>query len=250
MMRLAAARRVNAVPLKYQNLNLTERMINMRLLLCEDERSLSRAISTILEKNNYSVDAVFDGEEALEYAQTGNYDGIILDLMMPKLDGMSVLKTIRDRGDSTPVLILSAKSEIENKVDGLDAGANDYLTKPFEFRELLARIRAMTRSSGGQVDSTLTFGNVKLDCTNYTLSTDKGQVSLANKEFQLMQMLMRHPSHLISTEKFMERIWGYDSDTEINVVWVYISYLRKKLAGIGADIRIMAHRGTGYSLEK
>lgn len=222
----------------------------MRLLLCEDERSLSRAISTILEKNNYSVDAVFDGEEALEYAQTGNYDGIILDLMMPKLDGMSVLKTIRDRGDSTPVLILSAKSEIENKVDGLDAGANDYLTKPFEFRELLARIRVMTRSSGGQVDSTLTFGNVKLDCTNYTLSTDKGQVSLANKEFQLMQMLMRHPSHLISTEKFMERIWGYDSDTEINVVWVYISYLRKKLAGIGADIRIMAHRGTGYSLEK
>ena len=222
----------------------------MRLLLCEDERSLSRAIVTILEKSNYSVDAVYDGEEALEYAGTGNYDGIILDLMMPKLDGMSVLKTIRERGDSTPVLILSAKSEIENKVDGLDAGANDYLTKPFEVRELLARIRAMTRSSGGQVDSTLTFGNVKLDCTNYTISTENGSTSLANKEFQVMEMLMRHPSHLISTEKFMERIWGYDSETEINVVWVYISYLRKKLAGIGADIRIMAHRGTGYSLEK
>ena len=222
----------------------------MRLLLCEDERSLSRAIVTILEKSNYSVDAVYDGEEALEYAGTGNYDGIILDLMMPKLDGMSVLKTIRERGDSTPVLILSAKSEIENKVDGLDAGANDYLTKPFEVRELLARIRAMTRSSGGQVDSTLTFGNVKLDCTNYTISTENGSTSLANTEFQVMEMLMRHPSHLISTEKFMERIWGYDSETEINVVWVYISYLRKKLAGIGADIRIMAHRGTGYSLEK
>ena len=222
----------------------------MRLLLCEDERSLSKAIVTILEKSNYSVDAVYDGEEALEYAGTGNYDGIILDLMMPKLDGMSVLKTIREKGDSTPVLILSAKSEIENKVDGLDAGANDYLTKPFEVSELLARIRAMTRSSGGQVDSTLTFGNVKLDCTNYTLSTEQGSTSLANKEFQVMEMLMRHPSHLISTEKFMERIWGYDSDTEINVVWVYISYLRKKLANIGADIRIMAHRGTGYSLEK
>ncbi len=222
----------------------------MRLLLCEDERSLSRAIVTILEKSNYSVDAVYDGEEALEYASTGNYDGIILDLMMPKLDGMSVLKTIREKGDTTPVLILSAKSEIENKVDGLDAGANDYLTKPFEVRELLARIRAMTRSSAAQVDSTLSFGNVKLDCTNYTLRTDKTSTSLANKEFQIMEMLMRHPSHLISTEKFMERIWGYDSETEINVVWVYISYLRKKLANIGADIRIMAHRGTGYSLEK
>lgn len=222
----------------------------MRLLLCEDERSLSRAIVTILEKSNYSVDAVYDGEEALEYAGTGNYDGIILDLMMPKLDGMSVLKAIREKGDTTPVLILSAKSEIENKVDGLDAGANDYLTKPFEVRELLARIRAMTRSSATQVDSTLSFGNVKLDCTNFTLRTDKATTSLANKEFQIMEMLMRHPSHLISTEKFMERIWGYDSETEINVVWVYISYLRKKLANIGADIRIMAHRGTGYSLEK
>jgi DNA-binding response OmpR family regulator len=222
----------------------------MRLLLCEDERSLSKAIVTILEKSNYSVDAVYDGEEALEYASTGNYDGIILDLMMPKLDGMIVLKAIREKGDLTPVLILSAKSEIENKVDGLDAGANDYLTKPFEVRELLARIRAMTRSLGGQVDSTLSFGNVKLDCTNYTLRTESATTSLANKEFQIMEMLMRHPSHLISTEKFMERIWGYDSETEINVVWVYISYLRKKLANIGADIRIMAHRGTGYSLEK
>lgn len=222
----------------------------MRLLLCEDERSLSRAIVTILEKSNYSVDAVYDGEEALEYAGTGNYDGIILDLMMPKLDGMTVLKTIREKGDFTPVLILSAKSEIENKVDGLDAGANDYLTKPFEVRELLARIRAMTRVASEQVDSTLTFGNVKLDCTNYTLRTETASTSLANKEFQVMEMLMRHPSHLISTEKFMERIWGYDSETEINVVWVYISYLRKKLANIGADIRIMAHRGTGYSLEK
>jgi DNA-binding response OmpR family regulator len=222
----------------------------MRLLLCEDERSLSRAIVTILEKSNYSVDAVYDGEEALEYAGTGNYDGIILDLMMPKLDGMTVLKTIREKGDLTPVLILSAKSEIENKVDGLDAGANDYLTKPFEVRELLARIRAMTRVASEQVDSTLTFGNVKLDCTNYTLRTETASTSLANKEFQVMEMLMRHPSHLISTEKFMERIWGYDSETEINVVWVYISYLRKKLANIGADIRIMAHRGTGYSLEK
>ncbi len=222
----------------------------MRILVVDDEKLLVKGIKFNLENDGYTVDSCYDGEAALEMFAIGSYDLIILDLMMPKLDGMSVLKTIREKGDSTPVLILSAKSEIENKVDGLDAGANDYLTKPFEVRELLARIRAMTRSSGGQVDSTLTFGNVKLDCTNYTLSTEQGSTSLANKEFQVMEMLMRHPSHLISTEKFMERIWGYDSDTEINVVWVYISYLRKKLANIGADIRIMAHRGTGYSLEK
>ena len=220
------------------------------LLIVDDEEQIRTLIRKYAEFGGHTAEEAADGITAVKKAREKNFDAVILDLMMPKLDGMSVLKAIREKGDSTPVLILSAKSEIENKVDGLDAGANDYLTKPFEVRELLARIRAMTRSSGGQVDSTLTFGNVKLDCTNYTISTESGSTSLANKEYQVMEMLMRHPSHLISTEKFMERIWGYDSDTEINVVWVYISYLRKKLAGIGADIRIMAHRGTGYSLEK
>jgi DNA-binding response OmpR family regulator len=222
----------------------------MRILLAEDERSLSKAIVAILEKNNYSVDAVYDGEELLSYIEVGNYDAVIIDIMMPVRDGISALKELRARGHKQPVLILSAKTEVDDKVLGLDSGANDYLTKPFSVKELLARIRAMTRSGDGQVDSTLSFGNVKLDCTNYTLRTESATTSLANKEFQIMEMLMRHPSHLISTEKFMERIWGYDSETEINVVWVYISYLRKKLANIGADIRIMAHRGTGYSLEK
>ncbi len=222
----------------------------MRILLAEDERSLSRAIVALLEKNNYSVDAVYDGEEALSYIEAGNYDAVILDVMMPRRDGISTLKAIRAKGLSIPVLILSAKAEVDDKVLGLDSGANDYLTKPFSVKELLARIRAMTRKGEGQVDSTLRFGNLNLDLATYKLYSQNGEIKLANKEFQMMEMLMRNPGHLISTERFMEKIWGYDSDAEINVVWVYISYLRKKLFNIGADIEIRAHRNSGYSLEK
>ena len=221
----------------------------MRILLCEDERSLSKAIVALLEKSNYSVDAVYDGEEALSYIDAGNYDAVILDIMMPKRDGISTLREMRARGHNIPVLILSAKSEVDDKVLGLDSGANDYLTKPFSVKELLARIRAMTRNGEGQIDSTLRFGNLKLDIATYELSTGSGSLKLANKEFQMMEMLMRNPTHLISTERFMEKIWGYDSDAEINVVWVYISYLRKKLSSIGADVEIKAHRNSGYSLE-
>ena len=221
----------------------------MRLLLCEDERSLSRAIETILKRNNYSVDAVYNGKDALDYITVGNYDGIILDIMMPIMDGIEVLKAIRAQKINTPVLILSARSEIDDKVKGLDMGANDYLTKPFDARELLARIRAMTRETETQSDSSLRFGNVTLDCASYELKSPDGSYKLANKEFQMMEMLMRNPKNLISTEHFMERIWGYDSEAEINVVWVYISYLRKKLAAIGADIGIKAQRNSGYCLE-
>lgn len=221
----------------------------MRLLLAEDERSLSKAVVAILQKNNYSVDAVFDGAEALDYLATENYDGVILDIMMPKLDGISVLKAMRQNGCQTPVLILSAKSEIDDKVKGLDSGANDYLTKPFAVKELLARIRAMTRTNTEQTSSRLQIGNVTLDCATFELSTPSGSYKLANKEFQMMEMLMRHPKNLISTERFMEHIWGYDSDTELNVVWVYISYLRKKLAAIDANIHIKAQRNAGYYLE-
>ena len=221
----------------------------MRILLAEDEKSLSRAIVALLIKNNYSVDAVYDGEELLNYIGAGNYDAVILDIMMPKLDGISALREMRRRGCNIPVLILSAKSEIDDKVLGLDSGANDYLTKPFAIRELLARIRAMTRKGNGQVDSKLRFGNLTLDLATYELSSVGGSFKLANKEFQMLEMLMRNPGHLISTERFMEKIWGYDSDAEINVVWVYISYLRKKLTKIGADIEIRAHRNSGYSLE-
>lgn len=222
----------------------------MRLLLCEDERSLSRAIETILKRNNYSVDAVYNGKDALDYITVGNYDGIILDIMMPIMDGIQVLKEIRAKKINTPVLILTAKSEIDDKVKGLDSGANDYLTKPFDARELLARIRAMTRETDRQSDSKLRLGNIVLDCASYELSSPSGSYKLANKEFQMMEMLMKNPKRLISTELFMEKIWGYDTDSEISVVWVYISYLRKKLLALDADIQIRAQRNSGYSLEE
>ena len=221
----------------------------MRLLLAEDEKSLSRALVKILEHANYSVDAVYDGEEALDYLDAGNYDGVILDIMMPKTDGLTVLKKLRDAGNSIPVLLLTAKSEIDDKVKGLDLGANDYLTKPFAPPELLARIRAMTRTQTAQVDTAMHFGNVTLDQTSYELSGPSGSFRLANKEYQMMELLMANPRQLISSERFMEKIWGYDSEAEINVVWVYISYLRKKLTAIGADIAIKATRNAGYSLE-
>lgn len=223
----------------------------MRILFAEDERSLSRAVTALLEKNNYSVDPVYDGEEALAYLDAENYDAVILDIMMPKVDGLEVLRRLRRQGNGIPVLLLTAKSEVEDKVSGLDTGANDYLTKPFSTAELLARIRAMTRSqAGGQVSSRLTMGNITLDQATFELSSPHGSFRLANKEFQMMELLMRNPRQLIPTERFLERIWGYDTEVELNVVWVYISYLRKKLAALKADIQIKATRNAGYSLEK
>lgn len=222
----------------------------MRLLLAEDERSLSRAIIAILEKNNYSADAVYDGAEALEYLEAGNYDGVILDIMMPKMDGIEVLKTLRERGNPIPVLMLTARSEIDDKVLGLDSGANDYLTKPFHSKELLARIRAMTRAQTVQSGTQLRLGNITLDRATFELSSPTGCFRLANREFQVMELLMVNPKNLISTERFMEKIWGYDSEAEVNVVWVYISYLRKKLTALHANIQIKATRNAGYSLEE
>ena len=222
----------------------------MRLLLAEDEQALSKALTTILQRNNYSVDVAYDGQEALEYLEADNYDGVILDIMMPKIDGITVLKAIRKKGILIPVLLLTAKSEVDDKVLGLDAGANDYLTKPFNSRELLARIRAMTRTQTVQATSKLQIGNVTLDRATYELSTPTGSYRLANKEFQMMEMLMMNPKNLISSERFMEKIWGYDSEAEINVVWVYISYLRKKLAALHANIQIKAMRNAGYTLEE
>nr|WP_297999924.1 response regulator transcription factor [uncultured Anaerotignum sp.] len=222
----------------------------MRLLLAEDEQALSKALTTILQRNNYSVDVAYDGQEALEYLEADNYDGIILDIMMPKVDGITVLKEIRKKGILIPVLLLTAKSEVDDKVLGLDAGANDYLTKPFHSRELLARIRAMTRTQPVQANSKLQIGNVTLDRATYELSTPSGSYRLANKEFQMMEMLMMNPKNLISSERFMEKIWGYDSEAEINVVWVYISYLRKKLVALHANIQIKAMRNAGYTLEE
>ena len=221
----------------------------MRLLLAEDEKSLARAGSAILEKNNFSVDVVHDGADALDWLRAGNYDGAVLDIMMPKMDGITVLKTIRAEGNMLPVLLLTAKSEIDDKVEGLDSGANDYLTKPFAAKELLARIRAMTRTQTAQPSSTLQFGNLTLDRATFELKSPSGSFRLANKEFQMLETLMANPKTLVSTERFMEKIWGYDAEAEINVVWVYISYLRKKLAALNANVQIKATRNAGYSLE-
>lgn len=220
----------------------------MRILLAEDEKALAKAIVKIFEKNNYSADAVYDGEEALTYIESGNYDVAVLDIMMPKLDGISVLKKVRASGNRIPILMLTAKSEIEDRVLGLDSGANDYLPKPFDTRELLARIRAITRTKE-ETDTKLGFGNITLDRATFELSSPTGSFRLANKEYQMMEYFLSNPRRIISAEQFMEKIWGYDSDAEINVVWVYISYLRKKLTALGADIAIKASRNAGYSLE-
>lgn len=222
----------------------------MRLLLAEDEKELSNALVEILKHNNYTVDAVYNGEDAYNFLETQNYDGAILDIMMPKMDGITVLKKIREQGNDVPVLILTAKSDIDDRVFGLDSGADDYLSKPFAAKELLARIRSVTRRKTEAVSSVLRFGNISLNCVNFELSSPKGAVRLKNKEFQMLEMLIANPRHLISAERFLERIWGYDSETEINVVWVYISYLRKKLAALEADIQIKATRNQGYSLEE
>lgn len=222
----------------------------MRLLLAEDERSLSKAIVTILRKSNYEVDPVYDGQDAIDYLENGTYDGAILDIMMPRLDGLTVLKKLRAGGSQLPVLILTARSEIDDKFAGLDSGANDYLTKPFAVPELMARIRAMTRTQSAQNSSQLTFGNITLDQTTFELSSPSGKFRLANKEFQMLELLMSNPHHLISTEQFMEKIWGFDSEADLSVVWVYISYLRKKLTALDADVQIKASRNAGYSLEE
>ena len=221
----------------------------MKLLLAEDERELSGAVVRVLKHNNYTVDAVYDGAEALEYLTYGEYDGVILDIMMPKADGLTVLRTIRAQGNNVPVILLTAKSEVDDRVEGLDAGADDYLSKPFAMKELLARIRAMTRRKN-DVISIYTVGNLTLNPKQFTISADKGEIRLSGKEFQMMEMLVKNGNVLISTEKFMESVWGYDSEAEINGVWVYISSLRKKLQSIGANVNIKAVRGLGYRLEK
>lgn len=221
----------------------------MRILYAEDEEALASAVTKILMMSNYSVDTVYDGVEALEYLENDVYDAVILDIMMPRLDGISVLKKLRAKGNLVPVLMLTAKGEVDDKVLGLDCGANDYLPKPFDYKELLARIRAMTRGQSS-ADSRLCFGNVTLDRASFELSSPTGSFKLVNKEFQVMEILMSNPRNIISVERLMEKIWGYNSDAEINVVWVYVSYLRKKLSSLGANIQIKVSRNAGYSLEE
>lgn len=222
----------------------------MRLLLAEDELDLSRALTALLAHGGYSVDAVFDGEQALSYLRSGDYDGAILDIMMPRMDGIAVLKALRAEGMRVPVLILTAKNEVDDCVEGLDSGADDYLAKPFVAKELLARVRAMTRRQTDIAMPKLEFGNLTLDRAASELSTSQGSFTLSNKEFQVMEMLMLNPGARVATERFLSKIWGYDRAVEVNVVWTNISFLRKKLQALGATVRINASRGMGYALEE
>lgn len=221
----------------------------MKLLLAEDEKDLSRALVQILKHNHYSVDAVYNGQDALDYLLTGDYDGAILDVMMPKMDGITVLKELRKNNGTLPVLMLTARTEIGDKVLGLDSGADDYLGKPFDVKELLARLRAMLRRNGGFADNLLTFSDLTLNRSTFELSSPRGSFRLGNKEFQMIEILMRNPKNVVSAETFMENVWGYDSETEINVVWTYLSYLRKKISALSDGVRIRAIRNIGYALE-
>ena len=222
----------------------------MRLLIADDETELVNALVAILKHSNYSVDAVYNGTDALDYALSGDYDGIILDIMMPGLNGMDVLKKLREKGISTPVLFLTAKTEVDDRIKGLDLGADDYLPKPFDMGELLARVRAMLRRKSDFSQPNLTCGNLTLDRSGYDLSTpDHEKIRLSGREFQMMEMLMTSPGRIISVDTFMDRIWA-DGEADVNVVWVYISNLRKKLVSLEATCEIKASRGLGYSISE
>lgn len=221
----------------------------MRILLAEDERSLSSALVTILKYNNFSVDARFNGLEALSFLNVNNYDLVILDIMMPKLNGLDVLKKIRSDNNKVPVLLLTAKSEIDDKVLGLDLGADDYLTKPFNTKELLARIRALTRRQNDVVDNLYHYEDLFLNRTSFELICDNNKILLTSKEFQIMELLIKNPNKVISIDSILDNVWGFN-DVDMNVCWTYISYLRKKLIVLNAHVKIKAIRNTGYTLEK
>ena len=221
----------------------------MKLLYAEDERSLSEAVVDVLEYHKYKVDAVYDGQEALDYAENDQYDGIILDVMMPRKSGFEVLQTLRAKGNRTPILLLTAKAEVEDRIQGLDLGADDYLPKPFAMGELLARIRAMLRRREDFTPDLLTMGNLSLDRQSYTLSVGENRMLLPKLEYQMMELFMLNRGIYLSTEDILVKVWGYDTDAEIGIVWVYISYLRKKLTSLGANVAIKAKRNIGYTLE-
>lgn len=221
----------------------------MKLLYAEDERSLSEAVVDVLEYHKYKVDAVYDGQDALDYAMNDQYDGIILDVMMPKRSGFEVLKALRAAGNKTPILLLTARAEVEDRIEGLDLGADDYLAKPFAMGELLARIRAMLRRREDFTPDLLTMGNLSLDRQSYTLGVEDKRLLLPKLEYQLMELFMLNRGVYLSTEDILVKVWGYDTEAEIGIVWVYISYLRKKLASLGANVLIKAKRNIGYTLE-
>lgn len=222
----------------------------MRLLLAEDEQDLARAVQVILENQGYSVDIVYDGQDAYDYASLAEYDGMILDIMMPKLTGLEVLDRLRKDGKQLPILLLTAKSAVGDRIEGLDSGADDYLTKPFAMGELVARVRAMTRRKTVLQPRIVTFEDLLLDCDAVRISNGKDEVKLSNKEFQILQLLMENPRQIFSAEQLIERIWGLDTDIEMNSIWVHLSNVRKKLTALNVHVKIVATRGVGYALEE
>ena len=222
----------------------------MRILLAEDERDLSRALVALFQKNKYAVEVAYDGEDALTMLENGGYDCAVLDIMMPKIDGLTVLRRVRQQGNNLPILLLTAKTDLDDMVEGLDSGADDYVTKPFSVKELLARIRAITRRQTESSSSILSFEGLNLNRARYYLSTDYGKVRLTSTEYQMMEMLMSGVDKVVSSQEFMEKIWGETENTDMNVVWVYVSYLRNKLKKLQAGVKIKAMRNEGYRLEK
>ena len=220
----------------------------MKLLFAEDEIGLSEAVVDILSYHNYQVDAVYNGQDALDYARVEQYDGIILDIMMPKMDGFAVLKALRSEGCKTPALFLTARSEIEDRIQGLDLGADDSLPKPFHMEELLARIRAMLRRRDTYLPDILRYADLSLNPQNFQLSCKDRSVTLPKLEYQLMETLLRNQGIYLSSEEMISKVWGYDTEAELGIVWVYICYLRKRLL-LGSDIEIRARRSVGYTLE-
>lgn len=222
----------------------------MRLLIAEDELDLAEALTVFFEKNKFTVDTVNDGCSAYEYAAAGQYDAIILDIMMPGMNGIEVLRKIRSEGVKTPVMMLTAKAQKDDRIAGFDSGADDYLPKPFEPDELICRVRAMLRRSEEYRPTVLEFCDLKLDPSTGIMECGDKSVRLSGREYRVMELFMRSPDIVIPAEKIMERVWGWDSDAEINVVWVHISNLRKKLKSIGSAAAIRANRGMGYVLEE
>lgn len=220
----------------------------MKILLAEDDKDLRYALKVFFQRNNFTVDAVDNGEDALIYLQIGDYDAAVLDVMMPRMDGVSVVKKLRAEKNTTPVLLLTAKAEIEDRVEGLDAGANDYLPKPFDVRELLARVRVLTRPQTQQT-AKLQLGNISLDTTCFLLSGPKGEQPLTNKEYQTLLLLMKMPKAPVPVETIMQKVWDPDSAGQENALWTIIYTLRKKLTAVGADITIQSKRNLGYVLE-
>ena len=220
----------------------------MKILIIEDDKLLAEALQTLLETKGFDVEVVYDGEDGTEYAETGIYDLLIMDVMMPKLNGYQMARQVRHRRVTTPILMLTAKSETQDRIEGLNAGADYYLTKPFDNMELLACINALLRRKGDQVDM-LRYGNTTLDLTGYMLSTEKNSIRLSKKEFDVMRRLMQFQSRSIRKDVLLTQVWGYESNATENNVEAYVGFLRKKLKSIGSNLKIESIRLLGYHLE-